>query len=395
MEPVSVSRHNRKQVLKNLYGDLRKKKSKAPTFKIGDVVRINKQKLHIEQGYEQNWRRELFTVYENVQRIPIVYRLKDLQGEEITENKISHFKTQLPSSVYLNGEWEVGLSEMIYPHSWLNVNETNNYFRYKVGDGNISSTVKQAIDSRENFKEAVKTRSRESGNKLAQKAVGRVQSMVGNGQYKRKRCVDNEAFHGAFSKSPYEFKHFNLNFIRVYVDGQPVPHNPIELDFSKDQYIRAYQTLFVGIDRMGQDRGEHLSLIKHSNLRLELKFSKSLEQTVCVNAFTEFENELRKKVGEGSGKKKRVDLTVSSKKKKTQLSTSAKNFAAAPESSTTVPEYSAIPENSTAFPENSDVVPEKIFFPPKETESSFQNAYKTFDLPNNDSSLGIKESFYS
>ncbi|GFY46538.1 uncharacterized protein TNIN_475211 [Trichonephila inaurata madagascariensis] len=62
------------------------------------------------------------------------------------ENKISHFKTQLPSPVCLNGEWEVGLSEIIYLHSWLNVNETNNYFRYKVGDGNISSTVEQTID---------------------------------------------------------------------------------------------------------------------------------------------------------------------------------------------------------------------------------------------------------
>ncbi|GFX61160.1 chromo domain-containing protein [Trichonephila clavipes] len=83
MEPVSVSRHNRKQVLKNLYGDLRNEKPKAPRFKIGDVVRINKQKLHFGKGYEQNWRRELFIVYEIVQRIPIAYRLKDLQGEEI------------------------------------------------------------------------------------------------------------------------------------------------------------------------------------------------------------------------------------------------------------------------------------------------------------------------
>ncbi|GFU50557.1 uncharacterized protein TNCV_4884201 [Trichonephila clavipes] len=62
------------------------------------------------------------------------------------ENKISHFKTELPSPVCLNGEWEVGLSEIIYPHSWLNVNETNNYFLYKAGDGNISSTVKRTID---------------------------------------------------------------------------------------------------------------------------------------------------------------------------------------------------------------------------------------------------------
>ncbi|GFX31229.1 uncharacterized protein F54H12.2 [Trichonephila clavipes] len=124
-----------------------------------------------------------------------------------------------------------------------------------------------------------------------------IQDNIFSGQMSKKLfvgCVDNEAFHGAFSKSPYEFKHFNLNFIGVYVDGQPVPHNPLELDFSKDQYIRAYQTLFVGTDRMGQDRGifisrkeykdsntllgfnlspdlcssgEHLSLIKHSNLR--------------------------------------------------------------------------------------------------------------------------------
>ncbi|GFW94505.1 uncharacterized transposon-derived protein F54H12.3 [Trichonephila clavipes] len=76
-------RHNWKQVLKNLYGGLGNEKPKAPRFKIGDVVRINKQKLHFEKGYEQNWRRELFIVFEIVQRIPIVDRLKDLKGEEI------------------------------------------------------------------------------------------------------------------------------------------------------------------------------------------------------------------------------------------------------------------------------------------------------------------------
>ncbi|GFU09694.1 hypothetical protein TNCV_5027301 [Trichonephila clavipes] len=59
-----------------------------------------------------------------------------------------------------------------------------------------------------------------------------------------------------------------------------------------------------------------------------------------------------------------MDLSVSSRKKKTQLFTSA--------------------ENSTADPEN-------IFLPPKENERAFQKAYKTFNLPNNDSSLGIKE----
>ncbi|GFY40350.1 hypothetical protein TNIN_344381 [Trichonephila inaurata madagascariensis] len=71
--------------------------------------------------------------------------------------------------------------------------------------------------------------------------------------------------------------------------------------------------------------------------------------------------------------KERVDLTVSSRKKKTQLSTFAENSAAAaPKNSTTVPEH------STAVPENSMAVPEKIFLPPKESESAFQKAYKTF-----------------
>ncbi|GFY12716.1 hypothetical protein TNCV_2449071 [Trichonephila clavipes] len=44
MEPVSVSRHNRKQVLKNLYGGLRNEKPKAPRFKIGPLLRIVRTK---------------------------------------------------------------------------------------------------------------------------------------------------------------------------------------------------------------------------------------------------------------------------------------------------------------------------------------------------------------
>ncbi|GFY48728.1 uncharacterized protein TNIN_1511 [Trichonephila inaurata madagascariensis] len=73
-------------------------------------------------------------------------RSEKTAGEKNVKTKLFRFKTQLPSPVYLNGEWEVGFSEIIYPHSWLNLNETNNYFLYKIGDGNISSTVKRTID---------------------------------------------------------------------------------------------------------------------------------------------------------------------------------------------------------------------------------------------------------
>ncbi|GBN69536.1 hypothetical protein AVEN_183598-1, partial [Araneus ventricosus] len=32
-------------------------------------------------------------------------------------------------------------------------------------------------------------------------------------------CVENDAFHGTFQKSHFEFKHFDMNCIGVYVDG--------------------------------------------------------------------------------------------------------------------------------------------------------------------------------
>jgi len=51
------------------------------------------------------------------------------------DNKISHFVTRLPSPIQLKGEWEVGLVEFMYPHTWYNVNEQNNLIGFDLGDG--------------------------------------------------------------------------------------------------------------------------------------------------------------------------------------------------------------------------------------------------------------------
>ncbi|GFT91377.1 hypothetical protein NPIL_159351 [Nephila pilipes] len=76
-----------------------------------------------------------------------------------------------------------------------------------------------------------------------------------------------------------------------------------------------------------------------------------------------------------------MDLTISSRKKKSQLSTSAENSA-------------AVLENYTTVPENSDDIPEKIFLPPKESESTFQKKHTSFNLSNNDNSPGISTLYY-
>lgn len=58
------------------------------------------------------------------------------------QNTISHYITQLPRTINLEGEWEVGLSEILYPHSWNNVRKGKNTFSYDVGDGQmIEETV--------------------------------------------------------------------------------------------------------------------------------------------------------------------------------------------------------------------------------------------------------------
>ena len=42
-------------------------------------------------------------------------------------NKTSSYITKIPTRLELNGEWEVGLAEIKYPHTWYNVREGKNF----------------------------------------------------------------------------------------------------------------------------------------------------------------------------------------------------------------------------------------------------------------------------
>ena len=44
-------------------------------------------------------------------------------------NKTNSYRVNLPIQFSLQGEWEVALSEISYPHSWSNVKNRENYFR--------------------------------------------------------------------------------------------------------------------------------------------------------------------------------------------------------------------------------------------------------------------------
>ena len=46
-------------------------------------------------------------------------------------NTLAHFTTQLAKEVDLQGQWEVGLSEIQYPHTWHNMNEKEGWINFK------------------------------------------------------------------------------------------------------------------------------------------------------------------------------------------------------------------------------------------------------------------------
>ena len=50
------------------------------------------------------------------------------------DNKTSNFVTKLPRTLQLDGEWEVGLTEIDYLHTWYNIREGRNAVEIYVQD---------------------------------------------------------------------------------------------------------------------------------------------------------------------------------------------------------------------------------------------------------------------
>ena len=44
------------------------------------------------------------------------------------DNTLAHYITDLPQRISVSGEWECGLAEIQYPHTWYNVREGDTWF---------------------------------------------------------------------------------------------------------------------------------------------------------------------------------------------------------------------------------------------------------------------------
>lgn len=84
MPPSKVNDKNILLVYKNIRQSQKAPtKEKSPKLKVGDYVRIGKYKNVFTKGYKCNFTEEVFKVKTVIRRKPVVYRLVDLDGEDI------------------------------------------------------------------------------------------------------------------------------------------------------------------------------------------------------------------------------------------------------------------------------------------------------------------------
>ena len=121
--------------------------------------------------------------------------------------------------------------------------------------------------------------------------------------------VSSSAYIGDYKKSPFNFGHYDCNFVALYVDGQSLPGKPLQPQFGDNNYLNAYQTLQtvgsdVWIDRNEYPEGYTLYVLdvnpyvdfnvkRRAHCRLELRFAKALPESVTLIMYGKFPEILR------------------------------------------------------------------------------------------------------
>jgi hypothetical protein len=129
--------------------------------------------------------------------------------------------------------------------------------------------------------------------------------------------VDNEAFNGSLTRNPFNFEHFKMSELCVYMDGQQNHQiKPIRPDYPNKQFVEAYLSLFTGTNKINSDEsnwiklseypngyclyafdlspdlceGQHFNLVKQGTVRLSMKFQEALVRAITAIVYAEFEN---------------------------------------------------------------------------------------------------------
>lgn len=154
---------------------------------------------------------------------------------------------------------------------------------------------------------------------ISQNSLSFNKENVVSGQLPRRIVVGfvrNAAFNGNVKLNPFNFEHFDLNYLSFNVGSQTFPSQPLKPNFAENQHLQAYMTLFEGTGMLNADKGHgitrdqfpsgfalyvfdltadmcqgsHIDPIKHGNLRMEVHFAKALPATVNAVIYSEYDN---------------------------------------------------------------------------------------------------------
>ncbi|KHF23990.1 hypothetical protein [Solemya velum gill symbiont] len=126
--------------------------------------------------------------------------------------------------------------------------------------------------------------------------------------------VEQSAVNGNYTKNPFNFQNI-ADGMGLYVNGESVPARPMQMDLSINKnYVTPYVNLIETCDRWNKDEGfaisrdmfdkgcaiygfnlapgdyggDYINLIRHGNLRLEVKFATPTTETYNCLAYAEF-----------------------------------------------------------------------------------------------------------
>lgn len=146
-----------------------------------------------------------------------------------------------------------------------------------------------------------------------------------NGQLPRRlflMMVSHKAFNGSSDTDPFEFKHNKITEAVAFIDGSPFPDRPFKPDFTNGICAREYRALYEALQQdnyqpvLQMSKSDFInnntilafnfapdwsggpgptsaaSLVKHGNLRIDLKFAEGLPETTTILVYCEFDNHI-------------------------------------------------------------------------------------------------------
>ena len=109
-EPASVKHSNSLKTFNALYGSMLREQIKHPRYKVGDVVRIAKNKGQFEKGYDYRFQSDFYTVTKLIGHQAPVYKLKETESDEPIKG--SFYESEL-SIVKGQADWEYRVEKVL------------------------------------------------------------------------------------------------------------------------------------------------------------------------------------------------------------------------------------------------------------------------------------------